>query len=146
MGETLGTENVFSIANGFALSGWITLGVAVVFKQNWLRDEVAGFWWPITLCLLYSILVILFFGQVDGGFDSLANVKRLFASDQALLAGWVHYLAFDLFVGSWIAREAELRGMSRWWLTLFLPPTFLLGPIGLLIFAIARCSMPSKMD
>ncbi len=123
-------ESVFLIANCYALIGWIILGVAVVMKREWLRDQIAGFWWPITLCLLYAILVILYFGKVDGGFDSLANVKRLFASDHAVLAGWVHYLAFDLFVGSWIAREAHNKGMSRWWLVLFIPPTFLLGPMG----------------
>ncbi len=124
----MSAENIFLIANCFALMGWHVLGVAVVFKLNWLRDQVAGFGWPITLCLLYATLVILYFGQVDGGFDSLANVKRLFASEHAILAGWVHYLAFDLFVGSWIARETETRGMNRWWLVLFVPPTFLLGP------------------
>jgi hypothetical protein len=123
------------MANCFALSGWCILAVAVVRRHDWLRDHLAGFWWPVILCLQYAAIVILFFSQSEGGFDSLANVRQLFASDWALLAGWIHYLAFDLFIGSWIARETEARGMSRWWLVLFLPPTFLLGPVGLLLFA-----------
>ncbi len=88
--------------------------------------------------MLYTSIVVLFFGQEEGGFDSLAQVKRLFASDWAVLAGWVHYLAFDLFIGAWIAREVAAKGMSRWCLVPLLPATFLFGPVGLLAFGLVR--------
>lgn len=130
-------ENVFLIANSFALGGWLVLVFAVLRKHDWLRDRVAGCWWPLALCVLYAVLIALFFGRTEGGFDSLANVKLLFTSDWAALAGWVHYLAFDLFIGSWIARETMQKGIGRLWLVLLLPATFLFGPIGLLLFAIA---------
>lgn len=131
-------ENVFLIANSFALGGWLVLFFAVLRKHDWLRDQVAGCWCPLVLCVLYAALITLFFGQTEGGFDSLANVKLLFTSDWAALAGWVHYLAFDLFIGSWVARETMRKGISRLWLVLLLPATFLFGPIGLLLFAIAN--------
>ena len=69
-----------------------------------------------------------------GGFSSLAGVRALFADDGVLLAGWLHYLAFDLFLGAWICRRAAAEGMNPWLLRLCLPPTFLLGPVGLLLF------------
>ena len=54
------------------------------------------------------------------------------------LAGWVHYLAFDLFIGANIAREVADRGISRLFLIVLLPLTFLFGPIGYFAFVIVR--------
>jgi hypothetical protein len=68
-------------------------------------------------------------------------VRQLFANDWALLAGWMHwmhYLAFDLFVGAWIAAETERANLSRLVLIPVLPLTFLFGPTGLLLFHVIR--------
>lgn len=138
LGRIVTAENSFLVANTTALCGWLILIFAVIFKRDWLRDHVAGFWWPVALSVSYAILIVLFFGKAEGGFDTLANVKQLFTSDWAALAGWVHYLAFDLFIGSWIAKEVMNRSISRLWLMIILPSTFMLGPIGLLFFAIAK--------
>jgi hypothetical protein len=131
----MSAEFVFSLANPFALLGWAILVFSVFRKNDWLRDTIAGFWWPLALSLLYFLLILLFFGKADGGFDTLANVKMLFTSDWAALAGWVHYLAFDLFIGAWIARQVMTRGMNRLWLVPLLPAAFLFGPIGLVGYA-----------
>jgi hypothetical protein len=136
------TSSLFQIANTFALLGWIVLVIAVVTGKEWLRDRVAGFWWPVALCGLYAILIGVYLRSSEGGFDSLENVRKLFTTDGALLAGWVHYLAFDLFIGSWIAREIMTRGFHRLWLLPLLPASFLLGPVGLLGFAILKCLSP----
>jgi hypothetical protein len=125
-------EQLFSIANPAALAGWLVLAWAVFRKNIWLRDEIAGRWWPLGFAALYTLLILLFFAKADGGFDTLANVQKLFTSPWAALAGWVHYLAFDLFVGSLIARRITEAGASRLWLIALLPATFLFGPIGLL--------------
>ena len=69
---------------------------------------------------------------------SLAAVRQLFSGDWTLLAGWVHYLAFDLFVGAWIAAETERAGLSTLVLIPVLPLTFLFGPAGFLLFLILR--------
>jgi hypothetical protein len=140
-------SDVFSIANPFALLGWLILGFAVVRKNAWLRDTIAGFFWPLALSGLYVGLILLFFGQGQGGFNSLAEVKQLFQSDWLLLAGWVHYLAFDLFVGAWIARQIMTRGVSRLWLIPLLPATFLFGPAGLAGYAlVSALTAPSQKE
>ena len=60
------------------------------------------------LSLTYAVLILVYFFRVEGGgFGSIAEVRALFMSDPVLVAGWVHYLAFDLFIGTWIAVEAE---------------------------------------
>jgi hypothetical protein len=132
----MSAELVFSIANLFALGGWLLLALAVWRGSTWLRDELVGRFWPLGLSAFYLALIVLFFGKADGGFDSLANVQKLFAAPWVALAGWVHYLAFDLFMGAWIAKAALQQGLSRLWLIGLLPLTFLFGPIGYVAYQI----------
>lgn len=94
---------------------------------------------PFGLSMLYAALVLTAFGTIEGaGFGSLEQVKILFANDTALLGGWVHYLAFDLFIGAWIARKADEISMSRILQAPILLSTFMLGPLGLLLFLTMR--------
>ena len=87
----------------------------------------------VVLSIPYTVLIVFFFRAAPGGFDTLANVQALFTSPWAALAGWVHYLAFDLFIGALIARRVMERGIPRLVLVVLLPATFLFGPIGLLL-------------
>lgn len=131
-------ELLFGFANGFALLGWLVLVAGIITDRTWLRDKLAGMYWPLVLSTGYCISLFLSFGQSGGGFDTLPAVRKLFANDWALLAGWVHYLAFDLFVGAWIARNADKAGISRLLLIPVLPLTFLFGPAGFLLFQILK--------
>lgn len=131
-------DQVFSIANPIALLGWLTLVYAIVRRNNQLRDVIVGRFWPLGLSLVYLILFVFFFAKAEGGFDSLVNVQKLFTSPWAALAGWVHYLAFDLFIGAWIARQHMEAGLPRWPLIAILPLTFLFGPIGFVAFEVSR--------
>ncbi len=85
---------------------------------------------------MYAVIFVMVVGRTEGGFDSLASVRQLFQSDWVLVGGWIHYLSFDLFIGSWIAKQVMEKGWNRLWLCLLLPLTFLFGPIGLLAYAI----------
>jgi hypothetical protein len=125
-------DQLFAIANPAALAGWLVLAWAVIRNNSWLRDEIAGRWWPLGFAALYTLLILLFFGRAEGGFDTLAHVQLLFTSPWAALAGWVHYLAFDLFMGATIARRVMHAGINRLWLVPILPLTFLFGPMGYL--------------
>jgi hypothetical protein len=69
---------------------------------------------------------------------SLAEVSKLFDVPGLVLAGWLHYLAFDLFVGAWIAERAAADGLPRWALLPMLALTFLFGPAGLLAHEVVR--------
>jgi hypothetical protein len=138
-------EFVFGLVNPAALLGWLILIWSVIRKNDWLRDEIAGRLWPLALAAFYTLLILLFFAKAPGGFDTLPHVQQLFTSPWAALAGWVHYLAFDLFMGATIARRVMAAGLSRLWLIPLLPLTFLFGPAGLLGFEILRlAATPSK--
>jgi hypothetical protein len=135
-------EALFSAANTLAMAGWLALLVAPRRREaNWW---LAGLAIPGLLSALYAALLVTHAPGAEGGFSSLAAVAALFRSEGVLLAGWVHYLAFDLFVGAWICRRAAAEEISPWIARLCLPPTFLAGPIGLLLFLLFRTLMPRK--
>jgi len=129
-------DKIFSIANLVALVSWVILLVAprwVVTRKAILSGAV-----PLLLSAAYLILIVLFFGQAEGGFGSLPEVMKLFTNEWAALAGWIHYLAFDLLVGTWEVKDAEERGISHWFVMPCLVLTFMLGPIGFLLYCVLR--------
>jgi Kef-type K+ transport system membrane component KefB len=132
----MNAETVFSIANLTAMAGWLLLVFAP--RWNWTRKIVIAGAIPLLLSVAYLVLIILFFGKSNGGFDSLANVMKLFTNQWVTLAGWIHYLAFDLFVGSWETKDAQEKGISHWLVIPCLILTFMLGPVGFLLYSIIR--------
>ncbi|PWS39060.1 DUF4281 domain-containing protein [Falsiroseomonas bella] len=125
-------ETIFSTANMLAMAGWLALLAAP--RTPWVTWRLAGVAIPALLAALYAVLLAWHAPGAEGGFSSLAGVAALFRTEGVLLAGWVHYLAFDLFIGAWICRRGAAEGMNPWLVRLCLPPTFLAGPIGLLLF------------
>jgi len=131
----MNAETIFSIANTTALLSWILLAAAP--RWIWMKRIV----WtiiPLLLSAAYLVLVALFFRQAEGGFGTLADVMKLFTNQNVALAGWIHYLAFDLFVGSWEVKDSQERGVSHWFVVPCLLLTFLLGPVGFLLYNIVR--------
>ena len=127
-------STLFSLFNMAALAGWIALGASVVFNSPAVRDRLSGQWLPVLFSMAYTALILLFFWDAPGGFGSLADVQLLFTSPWVALAGWLHYLAFDLWMGARIARESAALKLPRWLLIFLLPLTFLFGPAGYLAF------------
>lgn len=124
-------NDAFGLANLAAMAGWAVLILLPRWQGivNGLRSGLVA-----ALALVYTGLVMVYFARAGGGFDSIAAVRTLFASDPVLLAGWLHYLAFDLFVGIWIAEQADALGLSRWLQAPILLATFMFGPLGLVVF------------
>jgi Domain of unknown function (DUF4281) len=128
----MGWEALFGIANAMAFLCWL----ALIFlpRKPWLRTTIF-FIVAFGLCLTYGGIAMTFFFRVEGGgFASIAQVQKLFLSEPVVLAGWIHYLAFDLFVGLWIAKHADMLGVPRIVQAIALIATFMFGPIGLLIY------------
>jgi hypothetical protein len=132
-------DALFQIANPLALLGWLVL-VASPLSPVW-ADRIAGVLIPVLLSVGYAALILAFWWSAEGGFSSLAGVMRLFTSPWIALAGWVHYLAFDLFIGAWETRKARAGGMPHLVLLPCLALTFLFGPIGLLVFLTLRATL-----
>ncbi|MEO0871957.1 MAG: ABA4-like family protein [Pseudomonadota bacterium] len=132
---------VFNIVNLIALVAWAALILAPrwpVLLSAILYLGVGG------LCALYAVLLISVLSGIipagDGGadFTTIAGIRSIFASDIGVVIGWTHYLAFDLFVGLWIARDADAKFFARWIQAPILLATFMAGPLGLIIWLLIR--------
>lgn len=131
-------DQMFQVANPMALLGWLALALAPLMPRA--AQIVAGAVVPGVLSLLYAALILSHWAGAPGGFASLADVMLLFTQPALVLAGWVHFLAFDLLVGAWIARTAAREGISHLIVLPILALTFLFGPAGFLAFTILRLS------
>ena len=129
-------SSIFSFANSFVLLGWILL----IFLPNWKHTQTIILNGIVVLfSILYAYLLLKDIGSFSmDSFSTLANVKALFQNDSAVAMGWIHYLAFDLFVGAYIVKKSQQLQISRWLYTLPLPFTFMFGPVGYLLFFILK--------
>ena len=133
-------DTLFQIANPVALIGWLALALSPLAPR--ITQIVAGLVIPLLMAVLYSGLILAHWSTAPGGFGSLAQVMALFTSPPVALAGWVHYLAFDMLIGAWIARTAARDGISHLLVLPCLALTFLFGPIGFLAFSTLRALSP----
>lgn len=131
---------LFRIASTTAMLSWIALAVQPRRVAPMLRFAV-----PAALALLYIWALVTAPRNPDGGFGSLAQVKSLFTQDRVILAGWVHYLAFDLFIGCWEVMDARERGINHLLVVPCLFLTFMFGPVGLLLYFVLRAGA-SRMN
>lgn len=128
---------IFRLSNGLALLCWLALVVSPP-SAAWTRRV----WWvcgrmvPLVLSAGYLLMFALHW-RGEGGFGSPAEVRALFDVPGVLVAGWMHYLAFDLFVGVWIASRSAQTGLPHLAVVPLLL-TFVLGPVGLLAFLAIR--------
>lgn len=129
-------EQIFTVANTAALLSWIILAVAPRWK--WTSKIILSGAVPLLLSAAYLVIIVLFFGSAEGGFSSLEGVMKLFTNEWAVLGGWIHYLAFDLLVGIWEVKDSQSRNISHWLVIPCLLLTFMLGPIGFLLYMILR--------
>jgi hypothetical protein len=137
-------EMIFELGSRLVLTGWLAL--------------VAGLWLPRTRPAIFAyggyvlpaLAAATYMGMlasvaVSGTIDpadlgELAGLHAVFAMDLPLTAAWYHFLALDLFVGGWIARDGLARGAGPWLLTPVLALTLLAGPLGLLAWLLLRVS------
>ncbi|MDZ4088169.1 MAG: ABA4-like family protein [Tabrizicola sp.] len=136
-------DQLFQLANPAALLGWLALLVSPLAPR--IAQVIAAVTIPLLLSLAYAGLVLAFWWDAPGGFGSLPEVQALFTHPQIALAGWLHYLAFDLFLGAWQVRTARAEGIPHWMVIPCLVLTFLFGPAGFLAFAILRFTLVRKV-
>lgn len=140
----MSADTLFSLGNLLVLPGWALL--VFLPRWKWTLGLISAGIIPFVLGLAYiGILLTQGMGGEDGGgFGSLQAVSILFGNPYALAAGWIHYLAFDLFVGSWEVHDARQRGVPHWMVIPCLALTFLFGPAGLALYLVVRAMKTSR--
>lgn len=128
----MATEQLFSIANSYAMLGWIAM-IVLYHKENFQKWIIAIVVMP--LAIFYATLLIPGLGQMSSeSFSTLENVMQLFTNDKAVLMGWIHYLAFDLLTGLSIAMSAQSYNINRWVMLPFWFFTLMAGPFGFALY------------
>lgn len=132
-------ETLFGLASAAVLPGWLIL---IFAPRRWpALNAVPMVLIPAGLSVIYTVLVLTYFAETGGGYSSIAQVRQLFTSDWVLVAGWVHYLAFDLMIGAWAAARMDRVGVNRLTQGFILPAIFMFGPLGLLLALLTETGM-----
>jgi hypothetical protein len=135
-------NQLFSIANALALAAWLLL--ILLPRRRSVSDVLTPIVMPGLFAAVYVAILATQWKGSAGGFSSLPAVATLFSQPWLLLAGWVHYLAFDLFVGSWEVRDARERGIPHLAVVPCLLLTFMFGPAGWLAYSGLRSAYSSR--
>lgn len=138
-------DTVFQIASAIIMPQWLLMVVA----PRWFVTQflVKSFLIPVILAVFY-VIYIFAGGPLDfGAFSTLEGVKGLFQNggDGVMLAGWIHYLAFDLIAGSVVLRDAQEHDIAHGWVVVPILFCFMLGPIGLLLYWVIRTVKTRKL-
>lgn len=129
-------ERVFAVVSQLAMLTWCLL---LVFpRRHVVVTTFAGVVTPVLFAVIYVAVIASFWGSSEGGFSSLAGVKALFGNDWLLLAGWIHYLGFDLLVGRWELLDSQTHRIPHLVVVPCLLLTFMFGPGGWLLYLVLR--------
>ena len=130
-------DSIFQTCSTIAIAGWLVLLIISPFWSSFDKFLIGII---ITLfTFVYAWLIFQIFAPGDfEKFGSLNGVMDLFTNKTAVTAGWVHYLAFDLLTGIWIKKNALKYNIHHLILIPCLLLTFMLGPIGLLLYLLVR--------
>lgn len=132
-------EQIFSAMSLLAVVGWLCLVLAPLRRGPLIIGaRVVAALLAATYAWLLATGMLGGGGEEGGGFGSLAQVMILLAPPGSMLVAWIHFLAFDLWVGSWEAEDAPNNGVPHWLLIPCLFGTFMYGPVGLLAYLIIR--------
>lgn len=135
-------DALFQLTGPLAMLGWLALALSPLAPR--VADAVAALAIPTLLSVAYVALILVHWSDAPGGFGSLAEAMALFTDPAVALAGWVHYLAFDLFVGAWIVRTAKTERIPHLLILPCLALTFLFGPAGFLAFTALRATYAAR--
>ncbi len=136
-------ETLYTAINLGVMPAWALLALAPRWSVT--RRGVHSFLYPLVYGGIYAAFLIaaIFFsaGAENASMTSISGVSALFSSPVGVLTGWTHYLAFDLFVGAWIGRDAQARRIPHLLVVPCLFFTLMFGPVGLVLYIAIRLIM-----
>ena len=130
------TSLIFNFCNILILIAW---GAIIISPQKKISEILISYpWIPLTLSFFYIYFIIISGGLMEADFSSLNGIVTLFknATPESAAAGWLHYLAFDFWVGTWIIKHSRKEKISNKIIVLPLLFTFILGPVGILVYSL----------
>ena len=152
-------EQIFTYYTIDIIYLWLNIGVIpfwlilVFFPNSKICNIFVSSIFPIFIfTAIYTYLVYFFFIS-DYDFSSnfmlylsLDDLKELFSSDGFLILFWTHFLAINLFCGSWIVKDYQKYAMSKYLAFFPILITYFVGPLGLFIYWLIRIFYAKKVS
>lgn len=133
-------NELFQLSNLLVMPWWVLMIIA----PRWHRTTqiVGSSLIFVPIAILYSVLVLPDFVTLlpELANPQLAGISALLSTPTGATVAWIHFLAFDLFVGRWIYHDSEQLSIARWIQSACLLATFMAGPFGCLCYLIVRRS------
>jgi hypothetical protein len=129
-------ETIFNIFNSGILLFWMLL---LFFPKQSITQKVIAYpWVPLVIAFGYIYFIGMTSGTFSSDFTSLNGLTEMFqnANPQGVAAGWLHYLAFDFWVGCWMLKNSQEKGVKHLWMLVPMLFTFMLGPVGIIIYTL----------
>ena len=134
-------ERLLELSTIAVLPLWLMMIVLPAWRwtQRITRRPVIG----VVPAAVYAVLVLPRLGDVWPAVSTpnLPKIAALLSTPVGATIAWVHFLAFDLFVGRWIYLDSRSRQLSPWLMAPVLFLTLMLGPIGYLLYLALRSSV-----
>ena len=152
-------EEIYNFFNNEMLYLWVNIGVLpfwfliVFFPQSHLCKYLATSIFPIFI--LSGVYVFVLYQAYLISYDFIGNfnlylglnyVSELFDDELYLLLFWIHFVAINLFIGTWILKDGQKLNMNKLILSLPLITTYLIGPIGILLYWVIRIFYAKNFD
>ena len=152
-------EEIYNFFNNEMLYLWVNIGVLpfwfliVFFPQSHLCKYLATSIFPIFI--LSGVYVFVLYQAYLISYDFIGNfnlylglnyVSELFDDELYLLLFWIHFVAVNLFIGTWILKDSQKLNMNKLILSLPLITTYLIGPIGILLYWVIRIFYAKNFD
>ena len=138
-------ETIFSLS--FLLTGPFWVMMIAAPRWQWTQRIVGSPFIVLPAALLYVILIGFALSDMTTPLAeafTLQGVTELLGSEAGATVGWIHFLAFDLFVGRWAYLDAQERNISHWFLAPTLFFILMLGPLGFSLYLLIRMVMERK--
>ena len=129
-------ETIFNFFNSGILFFWLLL---LVFPKKGFTQKIIDYpWVPLVIAMGYVYFLTSTTGTFSADFSSLEGLTQMFqnANPRGVAAGWLHYLAVDFWVGCWMLKNSQEKGIKHLWMILPMLSTFMLGPVGILLYTI----------
>lgn len=142
-------ELLFQLGNLYILPFWLLMILLPTWRVS--QRVLGSFWSVVPPALLYAVGLVLTMSSNPGAMAEIANptlggIAALLGTPAGAAVGWLHFLAFDLFVGRWAYLDSRGRGYSVWWVSPALFFVLMSGPLGLLLYLGGRYVAARRAD
>jgi hypothetical protein len=131
-------ETIFQLSNLLVMPFWFLM--ILLPHWQWTKRIMGSLWIVVPAALLYAVFVV---PNMLGLLGDLANptlggISALLGTPQGATIGWIHFLAFDLFVGRWAYLDSRNHNFTAWLVSPILFFVLMFGPLGLLLYLAVR--------